>query len=111
MVGKSRGNKQVDKNAAKEKSTDSKRPQITRLAAIGPNKRISSPFFYFRDDVNQAKFQFQKLNSIPTDSNRLIDGLINGDIMTMQVILLNLIRIHEKSKQSDPHLLSQLPVG
>jgi hypothetical protein len=25
MVGKSRGNKQVDKNAAKEKSTDSKR--------------------------------------------------------------------------------------
>lgn len=25
MVGRSRGNKQVDKNAAKEKSTDSKR--------------------------------------------------------------------------------------
>ena len=25
MVGKSRGNKQLDKNAAKEKSTDSKR--------------------------------------------------------------------------------------
>jgi hypothetical protein len=25
MVGKSRGNKQMDKNAAKEKSTDSKR--------------------------------------------------------------------------------------
>lgn len=41
MVGKSRGNKQVDKNAAKEKSTDSKRSKkmVTRRNLGGGQAR------------------------------------------------------------------------
>ena len=36
MVGKSRGNKQMDKNAAKEKSTDSKRSKKLVKARRNP---------------------------------------------------------------------------